>query len=140
MEHGMLVELRGRRNRLVFTCQAAVPTFMILMTTVSCSRPDMPQPGAGIFEREPWISSPVTDAANTRLVQPNEAQPKVQRKQPRTSASRKVATVHAPKATGASVSRHAAKKASTPPRLDAQKEQRLFQEFLEWRKRQKNLP
>jgi hypothetical protein len=103
MEIGMLVELRdrvGRRDRLLFTC-ATVPTFIILMTTVSCSTPgpEMPQRRAGIVERE----------------------------QPKPTASPKVATVNAPKA----------KKANTPPRLDAQKEQQLFQEFLEWRERQK---
>jgi hypothetical protein len=141
MENGMFVELRGRsgrRDRLLFTCQATVPTFVILMTTVSCSRPDMPQPRAGIFE--PLFSSPVTDTANTRSVQRDEGQPKVQRVQPRSSASPKVATVQAPKATGASVSRPASKKANTPPRLDAQREEQLFQEFLEWRKRQKDRP
>ena len=93
MEIGMLVELRervGRRDRLLFTC-ATVPTFIILMTTVSCSTlgPEMPH-----------------------------------------TASPKVATVNAPKA----------KKTNTPPRVDAQEEQQLFQEFLEWRKRKKDQP
>jgi hypothetical protein len=57
----------------------------------------------------------------------------VEREQPRTSASSKVATVNAPKA----------KKTNTPPRVEAQEEQQLFQEFqefLEWRKRQKDPP
>jgi hypothetical protein len=70
----------------------------------------MPQPRAGIIERE----------------------------QPRTATSPKVATVHAPKATGA-----ASKKVNTPPRLDAKKEQQLFQEFQEfqeWRRRQRDQP
>ena len=89
----MLVELRervGTRDRLLFTF-ATVPTFIILMTTVSCSTlgPQMPH-----------------------------------------TASPKVATVNAPKA----------KKANTPPRVDAQEEQELFQEFLEWRKRKKEQP
>ena len=89
----MLVELRervGRRDRLLFTF-ATVPTFIILMTTVSCSTlgPEMPH-----------------------------------------TASPKVATVNAPKA----------KKANTPPRVDAQEEQQLFQEFLEWRKSRKDQP
>lgn len=143
MENGMLVELRGRNgrgNRLLFTCQAIVPTLVILMTTVSCSRPDMPEPRVGIFEREPLFSGSVTDTANTRSVQRDKGQPKVQRVQPRSSASPKVAAVHAPKATGASVSRPASKKANTRPRLDAQREQQLFQEFLEWRRRQTDLP
>jgi hypothetical protein len=102
MEIGMLVELRdrvGRRDRLLFTC-ATVPTFIILMTTVSCSTPgpEMPQRRAGIVERE----------------------------QPKPTASPKVATVNAPKA----------KKANTPPQLDTQEVQQLYQEFLEWRTRQ----
>ena len=89
----MLVELRervGSRDRLLFTC-AIVLTFIILMTTVSCSTlgPEMPH-----------------------------------------TASPKVATVNAPKA----------KKTNTPPRLDDKREHQLFQEFLEWRKRKKDLP
>ena len=111
----MLVELRERtrrRDRLLFACKATVSTLMILVTTVSCSTPTahMPQPRAGIVERV----------------------------QPRTSASPKVATVDAPKATP--VSRPASKKANTPPPLDAQREQQLYQEFLEWRSRQKDQP
>jgi hypothetical protein len=94
MEIGMLVELReriaGERDRLLFT-YATMPTFIILMTTVSCSTlgPEMPN-----------------------------------------TASPKVATVNAPKA----------KKSNTPPKVDAQEEQQLFQEFLEWRKRKKDQP
>jgi hypothetical protein len=116
MEIGMLVELRervGSRDRFLFTC-AIVLTFIILMTTVSCSTrgPEMPQRRAGIVERE----------------------------QPRPTAPPKVATVNAPKATSASVTRPVSKKANTPPRLGAQREQQLYQEFLEWRKRQKDPP
>jgi len=138
----MLVELRGRSgrsDRLLVTCQATVLTFIFLMTTVSCSRPDMPEPRVGIFE--PLFSSPVIDTANRPLVQRDGGRSKVQRAQPGTSASPKVATVHAPKATP--VSRPASKKANTPPRLDTQREQQLFQEFqdfLEWRRRQKDPP
>jgi hypothetical protein len=118
MENGMLVDLRervGRRDLLLFSCKATVSTLMILVTTVSCSTAtaDKPQPRSGIVERE----------------------------QPRTSASPKVARVHTPKET--SVSRPAAKKANTPPRLDTRREQQLFrefQEFLEWRRRQKDQP
>jgi len=87
---------------------------------------------------EPLFSRPVVETANRPLVQRDKGQPKVQREQPRTSASPKVATVHAPKAT--SVSRPTSKKAATPPRLDTRREQRLFQEFMEWRKRQRNPP
>jgi hypothetical protein len=57
--------------------------------------------------------------------QRDEEQPKVQREQPQSSPLPKVAANPAPKV----------KKASTPPRLDAQKEQQLYQEFLEWRNR-----
>jgi len=115
----MLVELRGRgarRDRFLFTFQATVPALMILMTTVSCS----------FDEGEPLFSLPWIDSANQQSDQRDEGQPKVRREQPKTSTSPKVATVPAPKA----------KKANTPPRLDAQKEQQLYQEFLEWRKRQ----
>jgi hypothetical protein len=63
---------------------------------------------------------------NQQSHQGGEGQPKVRREQPKTSTSPKVTTVPAPKA----------KKANTPPRLAAQKEQQLYQEFLEWRKRQ----
>ena len=118
MENGMLVELRERtrrRDRLLFACKATVSTLMIIVTTVGCSTPTahMPQPRAGIVERV----------------------------QPRTSASPKVATVHAPKATP--VSRPASKKANTPPEPHTQRDQQLFQEFqefLEWRRRQKDPP
>jgi hypothetical protein len=150
MENGMLFELRGRsggRDRILFAGQATVLPFVILMTTMSCSRPDMPAPTPGILDQ--WFSGSVIDPANTQWVRPDEEQPKVQRERPKkTSASRKVAVVHAPKPTGTSVSRPASKKAgtppskkaSTPPRPDTQDEQQLFQEFLEWRKRQNDLP
>jgi hypothetical protein len=82
----------------------------------------------------------VTNEPKQKLVQRDEAQPKVRRELPRTSASPKVATAHAPNATSRSVSHPTSKKANTPPRLDAQKEQQLFQKFLEWRRRQKDLP
>ena len=78
----------------------------------------------------PLFPPPVIDAENQQSDQRDEGQPKVRREQPKTSTSPKVATVPAPKA----------KKANTPPRLDAQKldaqkEEQLYQEFLEWRKR-----
>jgi hypothetical protein len=54
MENGMLVDLRERRgrDRLLFTYQTTVPILIILITTASCSKPDMPQPSIGVFERE----------------------------------------------------------------------------------------
>jgi hypothetical protein len=63
--------------------------------------------------------------ANQQPDQRDEEQPEVRREQPKTSASPKVAAAPAPKV----------KKANTPPRLAAQKEQQLYQEFLEWRNR-----
>jgi hypothetical protein len=115
MENGVLVDLRRRSTRdSLLACKATMLTLIILVTTVSCSTPtaQMKEPRAGVVERE----------------------------QPRTSAS-KVATVDTPKAT--SVSRPASKNANTRPRLDTQREQQLFQEFqefLEWRRRQKDPP
>jgi len=64
-------------------------------------------------------------ASASNLDQRDEEQPKVSREQPETSTPPKVAAVPAPKV----------KKADTRPRLDAQKEQQLYQEFLEWRNR-----
>jgi hypothetical protein len=140
MENGMFVELCGQscwRDRLLFICQATVPALTILMTTVSCSRPDMPEPRVGVFE--PLFLSPVAEPVTQPLVEREKEQPKVQRVQPRIPTTRKVATVHVPKTTG--VSRPASKKANTPPQTDAQREQqKLFQEFLEWRRRQKDPP
>ena len=64
--------------------------------------------------------------ANQQSDQRDEEQPKVRREPPKTSTSPKVAMVPAPKA----------KKANTPPQLDTQEAQQLYQEFLEWRTRQ----
>jgi hypothetical protein len=74
----------------------------------------------------PWFSFPWFDSTNQQSDQRDEGQPKVRREQPKTSTSPKVATVPAPKA----------KKANTPPRLADQKVQQLYQEYLEWRKRE----
>jgi hypothetical protein len=64
--------------------------------------------------------------ANQQPDQRNEEQPKAHREQPKSSTLPKAGTAPAPKA----------KKANTPPsRLAAQKEQQLYQEFLEWRNR-----
>jgi hypothetical protein len=63
--------------------------------------------------------------SNQQPEQREEEQPKARHEQPKTSASPKAATAPAPKA----------KKAAPPPRLASQKEQQLYQEFLEWRNR-----
>jgi len=147
----MLFDLRmrgGSRDRILFISQATLPTLIVLMTTVSCSRPDMPQPSVGIFEPD-LFSGQVAEEPERQLIQGGEAQPKIRREQSKTSASRKVATprkvatVHTPKAPSPSVSGNTSKKAKTPPRPATQREQQLFQEFqefLEWRKRQKDPP
>ena len=149
----MLLDLRvrgGSRDRVLFTSRAILPTLIILMTTMSCSRPDLPQPYVEIVEPE-LFSAPVTEAPRRKLVQGDEAQPKVRREQPKASASRKVATSrkaateHAPNTTSPAASDRVAKKAKAPPRPDAQTpdaqtEEQLFQEFLEWRRRQTGMP
>jgi hypothetical protein len=148
MENGMLFDLRmrgGSRDRPPFASQTILPTLIILMTTAGCSRPEIPQPRVGIVEFE-LFPGLVTEVPKRQLVQEEEAHPKIRRETPKTSVSRnvatsrKVATAHAPKATSPSVSGRVSKKANTPARPDAQSEQRLFQEFLEWRKQQKDLP
>jgi hypothetical protein len=65
--------------------------------------------------------------ANQQPDQQDEEQPDVHHEQPKPATSPKTATTHAPKA----------KKATPPPRVAAQsqKEQQLYQEFLEWRNR-----
>jgi hypothetical protein len=134
----MLLDLPvGRRDRLLFICQATVPALTILITTVSCSGPgaDMPLPTAGIVE---LFTGGTTEAPNQQVVQQNEAQQKARRAQPKASTSPKVAQEQGAKSTGQSASRTAAKKASTPEQLDAQREQQLYREFLEWRKTQGN--
>jgi hypothetical protein len=65
--------------------------------------------------------------------QRDEGQPTVRPEQPETPTPPKVATVPAPKV--ATVPAPKAKKANTPPRLDTQKDQQLYEEFLEWRNR-----
>ena len=62
----MLVELRervGRRVRLLFAC-ATVPTFVILMTTVSCSTlgPEMPHTA---LPKVATVNAPKAKKANT---------------------------------------------------------------------------
>jgi hypothetical protein len=96
----------------------------------------MPPPPVGILE---LFSGRVTEAPKRQVIQRDEAPPKVRRAQPRTSASPKVAKVHAPNTASRPVSPGTSKKAKTPPRPDAQRDRQLFEEFLEWRSRQKNL-
>jgi hypothetical protein len=122
MENGMLAELRGRGVRAIAYSsysKPAVLTLLILMTTVSCTTLD---------ECLPSFALSGIDPVNQQLAQRGEEQPKVRREQPKSSAP-KVATVPTPKA----------KKANTSTELDTQRERQLFQEFLQWRNRQKDL-
>jgi hypothetical protein len=48
--------------------------------------------------------------------------------------------VRAPDTTGASLSHRILQKPNPPPRLDAAAKERLFQEFLEWQRRQGDMP
>jgi hypothetical protein len=101
-------------------------TVAVLGSVGSFAGPSMAQGKQDAQGGERWFSFPWTDSTSPQSDQRNEGQPKVRREQPKTSAWPKVATVPAPKA----------KKANTPPPLDTQEVQQLYQEFLEWRTRQ----
>jgi hypothetical protein len=84
------------------------------------------QSGSGQGPLGSWLSQfGWQGGANQQPDQRDEEQPKTHREQSKSSTPPKVAKAPAPKA----------KKANTPPRLAAQKEQQLYQEFLEWRNR-----
>ena len=99
----------GRRARLLLICRATVPALIILITTVSCSGPPANLPPP-IAEFVELFSG--TEAPKQQLVPRDAAQPKV--------------------------GRPVSKKASTPAQLDEKREQQLYQEFLEWRRGQKD--
>jgi hypothetical protein len=145
MEGGMCVDLHKRdasRNRLLLTGQAMVPVLIILTTSVSCSRrgAEMPEPPFRILERILPFSSRSSDEENRPLAQRrSDVKPNLQQEQHGTSSSPKVEKVHAPATSSASAPRHASGKTNPPPLLDREKEQ-LFQQFLEWRKRQTDVP
>jgi len=144
MESGMHVDLHRRdtsRNRLFLTGQAIVPALIILATSVSCSRraAEMSEPPYRIVERILPFSSRLSDEENRQLVQRRaDAKPNLQQEQHRTSSLPKVAKVHAPDTSSASAPRPPSGK-TNPPLLDREKE-RLFHQFLEWRKRQTDVP
>ena len=145
-ENGMLVGLcrrRTRRDHLLLICQATVPTLMVLMTAVSCSAPtaDMPQPRHRVIDRELPPSSRWTNEESQQLAQRGLDRRSILRwEQQRTSALSRVAKARAPDTTGASVSRRILRKPNPPPPLDAHAKERLFQEFLEWQRRQRDIP
>src|SRR5262245_61022350 len=101
--------LGGRRDRLLFICQTMVPALIILITTVSCSGPPANLPPP-IAEIVELFSG--TETPKQQLVQRDDAQPKIRRPP--------------------------SKKTSAPPTPDAQRQQQLYQEFLEWRKNQRD--
>jgi hypothetical protein len=127
----MLLDLRGRcgrKDRRFFTYRATILTPMVLLTTVSCST-------LSIDLAECDLSSGLV---TEEQVLPLRTEPrlKVRREQASTSATPKVTPVRASNAASPSGSGDAPKKTSTPPRRDVQKEQRLFNEFLDWRRQQ----
>src|SRR5215470_2133722 len=142
----MLVGLCRRgtmRDHLLLIYQATVPAVMLLMTCVGCSAPaaDMPETRHQVIARQLPPSSRWTNEENGQLVQRGlDGQSIFRREQQRTSAPSRVAKVHAPDTTGASVSRRVLPKPNPPPSLDAEAKERLFQEFLEWQSRQRNMP
>jgi hypothetical protein len=101
--------LGGRRNRLLIVSQVAVPALIILITTVSCSEHRADLP-APVADIVDLFSG--TETPKPKLAQREKAQAKT--------------------------SPPAAKKANAAPTPDAQKEKQLYQEFLEWRKSQKD--
>lgn len=139
----MRVDLRTQsteRSRLRLISQAAVPTVMILMTVVSCSRPmaNMPEPSYRVALPALPFFSHSTDGENQQLA-PRRVDEQSVAEQHRISPRPKVAKIHAPDAATAPASRRDLQRASTPPLLDREKEQ-LFEQFLEWRRRQKDIP
>jgi hypothetical protein len=141
----MRVDLHKRgtsRNRLLLTGQAIVPALIILTTSVSCSKraAEMSEPPYRIVERILPFSSGSSDEENRQLVQRrSDAKPNLQQEQHRTSSPPKVAKVHAPDTSSASAPRPPSGKTNPPPLLGREKEL-LFQQFLEWRKRQTDVP
>jgi hypothetical protein len=100
----------------------------------------MPEPPYRIVERILPFSSRLSDEENRQLVQRrSDAKPNLQQEQHRISSPPKVAGVHTPDTSSGSAPHHASGKTNPPPLLDREKEQ-LFQQFLEWRKRQTDVP
>jgi len=87
----------------------------------------MPERGYRVVPSELSFFSRLTDEENHRA------------EQHRFSARPRAAKVHAPHIATAPASRRDLQRASTPPILDRETEQ-LFEQFLEWRSRQKDIP
>jgi hypothetical protein len=100
----------------------------------------MSEPPYRIVERILPFSSSSSDEENRQLVQRrSDAKPALEQEPHRPPSSPKVAKVHARDTGSATAPRHASGKTNPPPLLDRDKEQ-LFQQFLEWRKRQTDVP
>jgi hypothetical protein len=145
LEGGMRVDLHKRgtsRNRVLLIGQAIMPALIILTTSVSCAKrgAEVSEPPYRIVERILPFSSGSSDEENRQLVQRrSDAKPTLQPDQHGPPSPPKVTKVHAPDASSATAPRHASGKTNSPPLLDRDKEQ-LFQQFLEWRKRQTDVP
>ena len=141
----MRVDLRAQstgRSRLRLTCQATVPALIILVTLVGCSRPtaNMPEPSYRVALPVLPFFSHATDGENQQVGPRRFDERSIhQAEQHKISPRPKIANVHAPDAATAPVSRRVLQRADTPPLLDRETEQ-LFERFLEWRSRQKDIP
>jgi hypothetical protein len=143
----MRVDLRTRgtwRSRLCLTCQATALTLMILVTFVSCSRPmaNMSEPQSYRVVQLPELSffSRLTDGENQQLAQRRTDEQSVHRAEQHRALPRpKVPKVQASDTATAPASRRDLPRANTRPLLDREKEH-LFEQFLEWRSRQKDIP
>lgn len=141
MESGMRVDLHSRSiGAIAFRspCRATVPVLLILMTCLSCSTPPAemlePRYGPAFSLSDPLPQRDDGQSAHRTL----HAQPALRQDQHKFRPFPKIASVHPPPA-GASAPRHASEKPKQSSLSDAQKNQ-LFQEFLEWRKLQTEVP
>jgi hypothetical protein len=137
-----LHKLGTSRNRVLLIGQAIMPALIILTTSVSCAKrgAEVSEPPYRIVERILPFSSSSSGEENRQLVQRrSDAKPTLQLEQHRPPSPPKVAKVHAPDTSSATAPRHASGKTNLQPLLDRDKEQ-LFQQFLEWRKRQTDVP
>ena len=100
----------------------------------------MPEPSYRVVQPELSFFSRLTDGDNQQLAQRRVDEQSVHRAEQHRALPRpKVAKVHAPDTATAPASRRDLQRANTPPLLDREKEQ-LFEQFLEWRGRQKDIP
>jgi len=145
MESGMHVDLHRRgtsRNRLLATCRAIVPPLVILMTCVSCAKraAEMQERPSRIAEPSLPFFSNLTERENQQLPHRRlDEQPLHRVAQRRISPPLRAAKVQTPAMTHAPAPRPVSGKMNPPPQLD-QNEEQLFQEFLEWQRRQGDMP